>query len=235
MRELVNRRSFLNTSAAMAAGLTTSAALAADSPSPGKLLIVGVSCSPRQGKTTAQAVQIALDAAAAVSDRIETQLVDLGGLEVGGWQGGAKPDAPGQMRDDLDAILPLIDAPNLAGMIIGSPSYFRSVSALCKAFLERLYVMRSPTMRLADKPVGAIGVGSFRNGGQELVIQQILTAMQCYDVMPVGGKPNAHQGATLWNQTGDDIRQDTFGVDTAKKLGMRVAEAALRLASARNS
>lgn len=231
MSESVNRRAFLNASAAVAAGLTTSSALAADSRAvQGKLLIVGVSCSPRQGKTTSQSVQIALDAAAAVSDRIETRLIDLGGMQVGGWQGGAKPDAPGQMSDDLDAIFPLIDTPNLAGMIIGSPSYFRSISTLCKAFLERLYIMRTPTMRLADKPLGAIGVGSFRNGGQELVIQQILTAMQCYEVMPVGGKPSAHQGATLWNQGGDDIKQDTFGVDTAGKLGIRMAEAALRLA-----
>ncbi|NLW84363.1 MAG: hypothetical protein GXY41_08180 [Phycisphaerae bacterium] len=60
------------------------------------------------------------------------------------------------------------------------------------------------TVRLEDK-ILIIGVGSFRNGGQELVIEKILTAMQSFEVMAVGGKPSAHQGATLWNNWNDDI------------------------------
>jgi len=51
--------------------------------------------------------------------------------------------------------------------------------------------------------------------------------MLCHEVMVVGGKPRAHQGATLWNAYQDDITKDKFGVDTAIKLGARVAEAAL--------
>ena len=49
--------------------------------------------------------------------------------------------------------------------------------------------------------------------------------------MVVGGKPGAHQGATLWNTYNDDITKDEFGMDTARKLGIRVAEAAIRLVS----
>ena len=104
------------------------------------------------------------------------------------------------------------------------------MSALCKAFLERLAVLRSPKLLLADKPVGVLAVGAYRNGGQELVIEQIQAAMLCHEVMVVGGKPGAHQGATLWNAYKDDITKDEFGMDTARKLGIRVAEAALRLA-----
>ena len=126
-------------------------------------------------------------------------------------------------------LLPKFQDPSLGGLIIGSPSYFRSMSSLCKAFLERLAVLRSPRLLLADKPVGALSVGAYRNGGQELVIQQIQTAMLCHEVVIVGGKPGAHQGATLWNAYKDDITKDEFGIDTAKKLGIRVAEAALRL------
>ena len=228
----VNGGAFMNAAGiAAAAGVVGPSMLAAEeavNPAD-KLLIIGVACSPRKGKPTATAVQAALDAAKAVDPRIETQLVDLGGLTIGGWQGGAKPDAPAQITDDFDLILPYFDAPNLGGLIIGSPSYFRSVSALCKAFMERLYVLRTPTMRLGNKPVGAVAVGSFRNGGQELVIEQILTAMLCFDALPVGGKPNAHQGATLWNNYNDDITKDEFGIDTAKKLGTRIAEVALKL------
>lgn len=232
MSNPVNRRAFMNAAgAAAAAGLVGQAAMATESTSPqDKVFIIGVACSPRKGKTTSVSVQTALNAAEKADPRIVTQLVDLGGLNIGGWQGGAKPDAPAQIRDDFDLILPYFEAPDLGGLIIGSPSYFRSVSALCKAFMERLYVLRTPTMRLENMPLGAIGVGSFRNGGQELVIEQIQTAMQCFEMMGVGGKPSAHQGATLWNNWNDDITQDTFGIDTANKLGIRVAEAALKLA-----
>ena len=80
---------------------------------------------------------------------------------------------------------------------------------------------------LADTVVGALSVGAYRNGGQELVIQQIQTTMLCHEVLLVGGKPGAHQGATLWNNQGDDITKDEFGIASAKKLGTRVAEAAL--------
>ncbi|HNY80553.1 MAG: NAD(P)H-dependent oxidoreductase [Sedimentisphaerales bacterium] len=115
------------------------------------------------------------------------------------------------------------------GMIIGSPSYFRSMSALCKVFLERLQVFREPKLLLADMALGALATGAYRNGGQELVIQEIHTAMLVHEVMVVGGKLRAHQGATLWNNWKDDIIKDEFGIETAKQLGIRVAEAALRL------
>ena len=232
MSNQINRRALLSAAgAATVTGLAGRTAIAAEPVKPAdKILIIGVACSPRKGKTTAVSVQTALAAAKPVDPRIDIEFVDLGELNIGGWQGGAKPDAPAEIRDDFDLILPYFEAPNLGGLIIGSPSYFRSVSALCKAFMERLYVLRTPTMRLENKPLGAIGVGSFRNGGQELVIEQIQTAMQCFEVMGVGGKPSAHQGATLWNNWDDDITKDTFGIDTARKLGIRVAEAALKLA-----
>jgi len=227
----MDRRNFL------ASGLAATAAVASISPATSKetdskeVRIVGVSCSPREGKTTATAVKAALDAAKSVDPRIKTQLLDLGGLNISGWVGGAQPDKPELPEDDFDTfVLPKLKDPVPDGLIIGSPSYFRTMSALCKAFLERIAVLRSPKLLLADKPVGVLAVGAYRNGGQELVIEQIQAAMLCHEVMIVGGKPGAHQGATLWNNYNDDITKDEFGMDSARKLGIRVAEAALRLA-----
>jgi multimeric flavodoxin WrbA len=227
----MDRRNFL------ASGLAATAAVASISPATSKetdskeVRIVGVSCSPREGKTTATAVKAALDAAKTVDPRIKTQLLDLGGMNISGWVGGAQPDKPELPEDDFDTfVLPKLKDPVPDGLIIGSPSYFRTMSALCKAFLERIAVLRSPKLLLADKPVGVLAVGAYRNGGQELVIEQIQAAMLCHEVMIVGGKPGAHQGATLWNNYNDDITKDEFGMDSARKLGIRVAEAALRLA-----
>ena len=225
----MNRRKFIATSiaAGAAATLTSSTASAANKKS---VKIVGVSCSPRKGKTTATSVQVALDAAKEVDSRIEVELIDLGGKNIAGWSGGAKPGEGQEVMDDFQLILPSLKAPDLGGIIIGSPSYFRSMSSLCKAFLERLAALRSPKLLLADKAVGVLAVGAYRNGGQELVIEQIQTAMLCHEVIVVGGKPSAHQGATLWNAYNDDIMKDEFGIESAKKLGVRVAEAALLLA-----
>jgi len=224
----MDRRTFLGTG--LAAAATSVSASPAETSNRNKVRIVGVSCSPRQGKTTAASVKVALDAAQNIDSRIETELIDLGGLQVSGWTGGAKPTDASLTKDDFDLmVLPKLHNPVPDGLIIGSPSYFRSMSALCKAFLERLAVLRLPKLLLADKPVGVLAVGAYRNGGQEMVIEQIQAAMLCHEVMIVGGKPSAHQGATLWNAYKDDIMKDEFGIESAKRLGARVAEAALRL------
>jgi len=219
----MNRRKFFTTSiaAGAAATLASTTAKAADKKS---LRILGVSCSPRKGKTTATAVKAALDAAKEVDPRIEVELIDLGGMQIAGSSGTSS-----QPSDDFEKILPKLKDPVPDGLIIGSPSYFRTMSALCKAFLERLAVLRKPDLLLADTPVGVLAVGAYRNGGQELVIGQIQAAMLCHEAVIVGGKPGAHQGATLWNAFNDDITKDEFGMATAKQLGTRVAEAAIQL------
>ncbi len=226
----MDRRRFLTSTAT--AGATLSMATASIKAQDAKTIrIVGVSCSPRKGKTTATGIKVALEAAQGVNPRIQTELIDLGGLSIAGSLGGASSAEAKQPEDDFEIeVLPALKAPQLPdGMIIGSPCYFRTMSALCKAFLERLHIFRTPTLALADIPLGVISVGAYRNGGQELVIQEIQTAMLCHEVMVVGGKPRAHQGATLWNAYQDDIMKDEFGLASARQLGIRVAEAALKL------
>jgi multimeric flavodoxin WrbA len=222
MKDQVTRRNFLAAAGttALAATMTTAHAAAAGSDKP--LRILGIACSPRKGMTTTKAVQAALDAAKAVDPRIVVELIDLGGLSIAGW-------SPQPVKDDFDAILPKLGDPQLGGLIIGSPSFFRSLSSLCKAFIERCMPLREGKMSLADKPVGALAVSGNRNGGQELVVQQILTAMLSYGMVPVGGKSPAMLGGTLWN-TKDEVTQDEAGMQSAKLLGTHVAELALKLA-----
>jgi multimeric flavodoxin WrbA len=226
MKQNVNRRNFLATAGTAAMAVTASASLAADSVDAGKKLkILGVSCSPRKGMTTAKAVQAALDAAKSVDPRIEVELIDLGGLNIAGY-------SPKQPPDDFTTILPRLQDPAVAGLIFGSPSYFRGLSSLCKAFIERCAPLREPKMLLADKPVGVVAVGAFRNGGQELVIEQIQTAMLCFGMVPVGGHAPAFQGATLLSAN-DSVTQDDLGLKTAAQLGKHVGEAAIKLEKGR--
>jgi multimeric flavodoxin WrbA len=220
MKENVTRRNFLATAGVAALAATSTSALAAESG--GKTLkILGIACSPRKGMTTAKAVQAALDAAKGVDPRIEAELIDLGGMSIAGY-------SPTPPQDDFAAILPKLRDPALGGLIIGSPSYFRGLSSLCKAFIERCAPLREPKMLLANKPLGVVAVGAFRNGGQEMTIEQIQAAMLCFGMIAVGGNAPAFQGATVLS-TKDDISADTLGLDTAKKLGAHVAEMALKL------
>ncbi len=219
----MDRRSFIAKSAAVGGVVAFASQAQAKDETEGKVRIVGISCSPRKGKTTATAVQVALDAASKISNQIQVELIDLGELYFSGW------NSTGKFQQDhfTDLVLPKLKDPYPDGMIIGSPIYFRNISSVCMSFLERIAVLRKPELKLANVPVGALTVGAYRNGGQEMGIQQIQAALLCHEAMIVGGKPGAHQGATLVNAYNDDITKDEFGIKTAVQLGQRVAEAAL--------
>lgn len=222
MQNQINRREFVTAAGAAALVTSASAVLAAESGSAAaSVKILGVSCSPRKGMTTAKAVQAALDAAKSVDPRIQTELIDLGGLSIAPW-------SPKPPEDDMKDILPKFQDAALGGVIIGSPSYFRSLSGLAKCFLERLAPLREPKMVLADKPFGVVAVGGFRNGGQEMTIEQIQAILLCFGMVPVGGHAPAFQGGTLLSAN-DSIAQDELGLKTATQLGKHVGEMALKL------
>jgi hypothetical protein len=94
MNKSVTRRNFLASAGVAALAASSASALAAESPDAKAVKILGVSCSPRNGMTTAKAVQAALDAARAVDARSQTELIDLGGLNIAPWS----PQPP---EDDL--------------------------------------------------------------------------------------------------------------------------------------
>jgi multimeric flavodoxin WrbA len=227
----VTRRKFLQAAGAgtaAAAVLTTAAAEAASTRE--TLKIVAVACSPRKGKTTAQGLGVSLEAAKAVDPvRIQTELVELAGRSIPGHLAAGIPLGPGE-TDDFPAVAEKLSDPKVAGIIIGTPVYFANMSSLCKAFLDRCGVFRKNNFALSGKVGAVLAVGGVRNGGQELTIQSVQAALMCHEMVVVGdGRPTGHFGATLWNNGDDDISGDEFGVTTAKNLGRRVAEVALRL------
>jgi multimeric flavodoxin WrbA len=233
MTSKVDRRRFLRNAgtsiaAATAATATACASLAQAGQKDKKLKIIGVACSPRQGKTTAAAVKVCLEAAQAVApERIEVELIDLAGLRIPAQVAVGLPLEPGE-RDDFPKVADKLGETHVAGIIIGSPVYFCNMSALCKAFLDRCFSFRAKKFGLANKVAGVVAVGGVRNGGQEMTIQSIQAALMCQEMLVVGdGRPTAHTGATLWNSGKDDISEDEFGLSTAKNLGRRVAEVAL--------
>jgi multimeric flavodoxin WrbA len=221
MNTTLNRRHFIAAAGVAAVAASASSVKAAEAGA-APLKIIGVACSPRKGMTTAKAVQAALEAARAVDARIQTELLDLGGLNIHGH-------SPTPINDDFNPLMAKFTDPAFGGLIIGSPSYFRTMSALCKAFIERCYALRDPKNVFANKPVGVVAVAGNRNGGQELIIQQIQAAMISFNMFIVGGNSPAFLGGTLVASK-DDISTDEVGLDSARKTGARVAQVVLRLA-----
>jgi multimeric flavodoxin WrbA len=230
MAEDLTRRGFLGAAgAAVVAGVASEAALAAEgkeAPKGGPIKIIGLSTSPRKGKTTAAALKVCLDAAKAVGPNVEVELIELAGKNIPVFD----PSAPG--AGDFDQVAAKLTDPKVAGIIVGTPVYFSGMSSLCKAFLDQCMAFRKNNFALANKVAGVLAVGGVRNGGQELTIQSVQAALLCQEMIVVGdARPTGHSGATLLN-TNDDISGDEFGLSTARNLGRRVAEVALRIAGA---
>ena len=200
MRSDVTRRMFIKTSGSGAAAGTAAFAMAggaAQTPAAEKIRTIGIACSPRKGKTTAAALAVCLKAAEEVDPRITGELVELAGLKIDGSLACGLAPEPGQ-RDDFPTLVPKLSAADVAGVIIGTPVYFGNMTSLCKAFLDRCIAFRKNKFALRNKVAGVLAVGAARNGGQELAIQSVQTALMCQEMLIVGdGQPTAHFGATV--------------------------------------
>jgi len=226
--ESVTRRDFVKSSMAVAAASagTSQAAAASD----GTIKILAISCSHRQGKTTATALGVCLQAAKEVSPKIETELIELAGLKINGCVAAGVPLAAGE-PDDFPKLLPRLADPKVRGIILGTPVYFGNMSSLCRAFLERCIVLYQDKFALRNKVAGVVAVGGTRNGGQEVTIQSVQISLFCNEMILVGnGHPSPRLGATVWSGAEGGVLKDEFGMTTTKALGRRVAEVALRMA-----
>jgi multimeric flavodoxin WrbA len=114
--------------------------------------------------------------------------------------------------DDMQPLYPqLLEA---HAVIVGSPVYFGSVSALCKAFLERVQGFGIREKRLRLKVGGAMATGGSRNGGQESVLAAIHLWCHINDMIPVGITAPVTQWGVTANTGFDpnDINKDTFNL-----------------------
>jgi len=226
MESDMTRRAFFG--AAVATGAATGALAGGEAraeTAAKSIKIIGLSCSPRPGKTTAAGLKAALEAARAAGPGVETELIELAGMNIPVFD----PAAPGSA--DFEKVAAKLTDPKVAGILVGTPVYFSGMTSLAKAFLDQCMAMRKNNFALRNKVAGVLAVGGVRNGGQELAIEGVQAALLCQEMIVVGdGRPTAHTGATLLNQN-DDISADEFGLSTARNLGRRVAEVALCVAA----
>lgn len=187
--------------------------------------VLGVSGSPRLGATHVLVQSALLGARALPGTTVE--YVSLAGKRILPCDGCGEcgRGAGCVLDDDMRAIYPRLLAAD--AIVVGTPVYYGSPTALCKAFMERTQGFGSAEKPLRLKVGGAIATGQGRNGGLESTLQALHLWMHINDMLPVGiTTPSGQLGVTA--QSGfdpGDVRDDLVPL---KKLGssMRSVEAA---------
>ena len=183
--------------------------------------VLGVSGSPREKSNATYLLGVAL--AECKKAGLETELVELSGMEIGDC-GGCGTCPPCHVKDDMQKIYPKLEGAD--AIIIASPTYFGGPTGLLKSFMDRTLPLRTKGgFKLRGKVGAAIAVGGSRNGGQENVCRDILNWMMIHDMTIVGdGAPTAHFGGIAVARNEGDAAKDEAGLKTVVGVGKRVAE-----------
>jgi len=189
--------------------------------------ILGINCSPRKGKTTFYALEQCLAAAREAQSGIETEIIELGGMDIHGCCacGQCREGLACSIKDDFTKLVSQLGAVDVKAMVIGTPVYFGTMASQCKAFLDRTVMFRRNGFLFRNKVGGVLAVGGVRNGGQELTIQAVHAAMLCHDMLVVSdGMKTSHFGGALHSGVEGGIENDLGGIETARNLGRRIAQ-----------
>ncbi len=124
--------------------------------------------------------------------------------------------------DDVFEILEKMKNSN--AVIIGSPTYFASVSSRLKALFDRTLPLRRNKYQLSGKLGGAIAIGGSRNGGQEFTTNQIRNWMLLHEMIVVADKTTAHFGGIAVGRNPGDALQDETGMKTVENLALKICE-----------
>jgi multimeric flavodoxin WrbA len=189
------------------------------------MLVLGISGSPRPKGNTAHAVQHALEVIA--GEGLDTEYVTLAGKEIAFCSGcwGCRATHTCVIDDDMTAIYDAIR--RCDGLLLGSPVYMGMITGQLKALMDRTVLFRiGGTFELSGKVGAGIACGGFRNGGQELVLQNIHTYLLQQDMLAVSdGPPFSHSGAAVAGMA----EQDDLGLRTVENVARRLAAAVKRL------
>lgn len=118
--------------------------------------ILGVSGSPRRGRTTDQLVQTVLDGA----EGCDTEFLPLSGKQIGPCVAclGCVEDNVCKVEDDMEKLRPKIVEAD--AYVIGGANYYSMLNGLTHTFLERFYQFRHQEGKAVSGKLGvAVGIG----------------------------------------------------------------------------
>ena len=182
--------------------------------------VLGICGSPRPEGNTAYALHRAL--AIVDAQGIDTAYTSLAGKRIQLCDGCFACRA-GQCPH-LDDMTPLYEAIRRCdGLILASPVYMGLVSGQMKVMMDRTVAFRTGgRFELSGKVGAGIACGGFRNGGQELTLQNMQTYFLQQDMLVIAdGPPFSHSGAPIVGRAADD----EVGLRTVENMARRMAAA----------
>lgn len=180
-------------------------------------MIVGICGSPRQQATD----YVTKEALKMLEEKgFETEFFSIRGKDISGCMhcDYCLREKECIKKDDMYEVYSLIK--DCKGLIMASPSYNGGMSSQLKAVLDRTRALGAADINFLKNKIGmAIAVGGDRMGGQEIVIQQIITYYVLTGAIPVsGGAWGANLGATFWSKDSlDGVKTDDEGFKTLKR------------------
>jgi multimeric flavodoxin WrbA len=182
---------------------------------------VGVVGSPRKGGNTEILVAHCLKAMA--EEGLETELVRLAGLDIRGCTACEycfEHDGC-VIEDDFAPVYEKMSAAD--AIIVASPVYFGSATALVKGLLERVGFMSYRTRPFAGKVGGPLVVA--RRAGKNFTFMEL---MHWFHIMSM-----VNPGSTYWNvaigREKGEVEKDEEGLATAWNFGKNVARLTIAL------
>lgn len=162
-------------------------------------------------------MELALESAEIVSPAIATELIELSGLNLDPYM--AVGSKISDRQDDFPSVREKLVAPDVFGILMGSPVYMGLVSSPLKQLFERMLAFRQGGFPLQNKVGGAIAVGAGRNTGVKLILQQLIRFMLSPEMILVGeGKPGEPWGGTMQSQ-GNELSKDEGSLNTFRGVG----------------
>lgn len=192
--------------------------------------IVAFNGSPRKEGNTAQLIEEVFKPIREAG--IETELIQLGGQVLRGCTScyACFKTQDGQCAIKTDNMNDYIrKAQEAEGIILASPTYYGSVSAEMKAFMDRLGLTTIGQGRTLTHKIGA-AVISVRRGGAVTVFDELNRFML--------GSGMIVPGSTYWNfgigEMPGEVHNDIEGMRNMKDLGIQIAWLMKALQNAKN-
>lgn len=143
-----------------------------------KALILGINGSPHKEGIVAELLRLVLDSAR--EHGAETKTVNLYDLRIvhepGFYSENAKKELPENMPpDDITALYPEIVRAD--GLVFATPVYWANMSGVMKDFIDHLTPLENDHFKLQGKIAAFIAASKENEGGVEMAVMSMVTAM----------------------------------------------------------
>lgn len=204
-----------------------------------KVMVLGVSGSPRAGRNTEALLGKTLKAAEASG--AETEMLSLAGLKILPCTGcntcAKERRCPQDEEDDMALVKEKLEAAD--AIVFAAPSYFGGVPGVMKSMMDRSRSLKMDGHRLKDKVASAVSLAGLRYGGAEQVAEALARFGLMHGMIVVGnvGNPLSQGYFGIASLQADEgwrrAQADAVAVTNAEGVGRRVTEVALTLRGSR--